>query len=242
MSRDRKALERRHLETFLRVSGLADRVTEIVDSERPDFLLSVRDVGRVALEHTQPRDGVRAAHSQLLVDLCAEIRHELERRELRLWVHMTLPLISAQALATRRRDQAAFAEALVCMIDRDRAKVQTPWVEYEAAQLGGASIKLKSLVQAHVSECQRPIATWGSKVLAERLSLLEAAILRKAKKLADYRSHVDAEEFWLLVVSGPGLGCLPELLAPELRIHEDFRQIYIIDEFGQHWFPLNAST
>ncbi len=231
-------MERRHLELFLEVSGLASKVTEIVESERPDFLFSVRNLGRIALEHTQPRDAVRAAHSQLLVDLCEGVCRELKRHKLPLWVHMTFDLEVAQALAPWEREQQKLARELVTMVTADRMKVATRWTEYERGKLLDVSPTFAPLSQVHVSEAKRPIATWGTKTLRDRLGLLESAIASKAQKLEDYRNHVLADEFWLLVVSGPGLGCLPGQLAPAVPLTGEFRQIYAIDEYGQHWYQL----
>lgn len=240
MGNNRKKLERHHLDIFLRISGLASRVTSIVESERPDFILCIDQVGRVALEHTQPRDGAAAAHAGLLVGLCSAVEEELAAAQLNLWVHLTLGLDQAYALARQLGHHRSWARELVAMVRSDRVAVagEGAWEEYDEGRLRTRSGHMSLLQQVHVSSCERPICTWGTKRLVQRLALLEDAIVRKEDKLAGYRDHVTAEQFWLLVVSGPGLGALPEQLARSVHVDGDFCEIHVIDEYGQHWFPL----
>ena len=125
------------------------------------------------------------------------------------------------------------------MILRDRQRVQSSWAEYSTQSLADNDT-LRILEQVHVSESHRPIATWGCKSLEERLNVLQEAFRNKATKLVDYKNHVEADEFWLLVVSGPGLGCIPAVLASQPRYDDGFQRVYLMDEYGQDCFLLNS--
>lgn len=239
MNRARKNFERKQLDEFLRITGLETEVRTVTENERPDFLLTLDQGRHIAVEHTQPRDESRAAHDQLLPKLTKRIRQGLKEQGLPLWVHMTLPLDSAQKLLADHDGDTTITDELLALILRDRVGVQSSWVEYSSRRLREHPA-LASLEQVHVSECNQAIATWGSKNIDDRLTVLQEAIRNKTGKLLDYQNNVHADEFWLLVVSGPGLGCIPSLLASQLRHGKGYQQIYLMDEFGQHCFSLQS--
>jgi hypothetical protein len=239
VNRSRKDFERKQLDDFLRATSLGDQVKTVAENERPDFLLTLDKGRRIAIEHTQPRDEVRAANGHLLPTLTRKIRAGLQKDALPLWVHMTLPLPSAQAIFDEHHDDENIAAELLSLIRRDRQGVRSPWVEYSADTLRKHPV-LSVLEEVHVCESGQPIATWGSKNIKDRLAILQEAIRNKTEKLLDYQNNVDAEEYWLLVVSGPGLGCIPSLLAKELRHGVDYERIYLMDEFGRHCFLLQS--
>lgn len=239
MNRSRKDFERKQLDDFLRATELEVEVQSIVEKERPDFLLTLNKGRRIAIEHTQPRDEVRAARGHLLPTLTRKLREGLQERGLPLWVHLTLPLPSAQAIFDEHHDDGIIADELLSLILRDRQGIRSPWVEYSADTLREHPL-LSVLEEVHVCESGHAIATWGSKNIKDRLAILQEAIRSKTEKLLDYQNNVDAEEYWLLVVSGPGLGCIPSLLASELRHGVDYERIYLMDEFGRHCFLLHS--
>lgn len=215
---------------------MAPNVSGVSEGERPDFVVTLDGNWRVAIEHTQPRDEQRAAHDHLLLPLARKLRRGLEQHGLHVWVHLTLPLESAQLLTGRAPDP--LADTLLAMILHDRQDVCPSWAEYPEHHLHREP-ELTALQQVHVSESRQAVVTWGTKPLEMRLELLQAAIHSKTEKLSDYRSHTTADEFWLLVVSGPGLGYVPSLLASELRYDNGYQQMHLMDEFGQHCFRLD---
>lgn len=241
MNHARKNFEKKQLEHFLRVTELAKKVKRILPHERPDFVLEFEDGRRIAVEHTQPRDETRAAHDALLPSLTREICKGLDEQGQSLWIHLTLSLPSAQTLLAVPGQGAQIAECLLALIAGDRERVQASWAEYSSTILQQSPL-LAALEEVHVVESRVATATWGSKNLDERLAVLQDSIVSKTAKLLDYQSNVEADEFWLLVVSGPGLGCIPSLLQSRLPHPAGYQRIYLMDEFGQDCFALNGET
>ena len=235
----RKELERRHLEAFLRITGLDSEVDSVVDTERPDFLVTMRSGKCIGVEHTQPRDEVHAAHEGLLGPLTKSLEVGLERENLNLWVHLTLPLQRAHSLALEPRSLQLLGKELLTLLCRARVAVRASWTEYSAEALA-VHPDFEGIAEVHVSEGSRPIVTWGSQTLSERLGILQAAIQSKTEKLDDYRNNTSADEFWLLVVSGPGLGCMPSILATDFMYNNGYQEMYLTDEFEQHCFRLGS--
>ncbi len=239
MNRAQKSFERKQLDKFLEVLGFGEQVAHIAANERPDFLLTCKDGQRIALEHTQPRDKSRAAHDRLLPSLTQALRTGMEERGESLWIHLTIPLVSAQELLSKPGSADAIATALLSLIASDRERVQSSWAEYPGRVLQEHPL-LRALEEVHVVEADAAIATWGSQNLSKRLVILQEAIVSKVNKLADYQRNVSADEFWLLVVSGPGLGCIPSILQSQLPRVDGYDRIYLMDEFGQHCHALHG--
>lgn len=168
---------------------------------KPDAELRVRGVGIVGIE-------VIEAHSQKLSEMWNRARRIVEERineELHaqgVQASVVFKLDDGDAsvlLAARRRVLDETARS-VAEFARDVVSGAEPWFSKSRAQQRG----IKHVKLIRVEAASRLVAGAACVTVAPPLGpgVIQAAIMKKGKKLTGYRQSFPASKYWLLIVGG----------------------------------------
>lgn len=201
---------------------------------KPDAELRVREVGTVGLE-------VIEAHSQKLSEMWnstsriveQRINEELRAQSLQASVGFKLDDGDASVLLAARRRGLDETARLIAEFAKDALSGAEPWFSKARAQQRGIKhVKLISVEQAASPLVAGAVCVTVAPPLGP--GVIQAAIMKKGKKLAGYRQSFPASEYWLLIVGGlPVSGYVTAADAASERFVSPFDKTVFLDRGSQ---------
>lgn len=235
-SSDQKCKERSHLDRLIELAQLD--VVAVVETERPDFVLQFADGRRIGVEHTEARQHNQVVGGAAIRGLKEALRTELEGRAVQCWIHFSCGSEPASLLANKKARRLLAKKIVdVSLRIQPDAAGRRELREHEL-DVAGLSPLQHLTVDAH----DKARATWSSSGRGPGAHVIQASLASKGSKLETYRSNVDVDEVWLLIVSGTGAGSVDICVADVEFRANGYDRAFFLDLYHNDFVDLSLTT